>query len=171
MTNFAELRDQAKALGINTYQMSKAAIEEAIGAASDGGIAPVKKGAKSWRWRNRFEVDGKDPNFRYRFVSREESVMREKMADGWEFVSPLTGVPGEHINPRQIADGEPLDGAHTYRDMVLMALPEEKAKLRDAAVADRTRQQTVGLKKRLQSDMKNPGGPAAEVHGNITIID
>lgn len=171
MSEYADLRAQAKSLGINTFQMSKDAMREAIAAAHGGGIEPVKRGNKSWKWRNRLDVRDKKKDFRYRFVSREESNLRDKMADGWEFVNPVTGIPGEHVDPRQVADGEPLEGAQTYRDLVLMALPEEMAKLRDEAVREMTRQQTVGLKKQLQSDLRNSEGATAEVHGNITIIE
>lgn len=170
MSEYAELRAQAKSLGINTFHMSKDAMLEAIAAAEAAGIKPVKKGNKSWAWRNRLDVANKDSKFRYRMVSREETNLRDKMADGWEFVNPVTGIPGEHIDPRQIADGEPLEGAQTYRDLVLMALPEEKAQQRDAAVAELTRQQTAGLKNMAQSEARKIG-PDAEVHGSITIIE
>jgi hypothetical protein len=170
LSNFKELRDQAKALGINTFHMSKSAIEGALAAADAGGLEPEpvkKKGRTSWRWRNRLELDGKDPRFRYRFCSRDESNLRDRLADGWDFVNPSTCLPGEHVDPRQVADGVPLDGALTYRDLVAMAIPEELAADRDAQLREATRQQTVNLKRQAQSDA--PAG--AEVHGNITIIE
>ena len=75
---FRELRDQAKALGINTFQMSKIALREAIAAATidvveqEAPPAPQpKKAGDSWTWRDRFAVRGKDPNYRYRFVDTD----------------------------------------------------------------------------------------------------
>jgi len=181
---YQELRNEAKTLGINTFQMSKSALREAITAATidivEQGLpaaapAPKKAGA-SWRWRNRFEVEGKDPNFRYRFVDTDESNLRDKVEDGWRFVHPSTGVPGEHIDPKQVADGDPLSGAQTYRGMALMALPEDRAKARDQAVRAATEGQTVNLKGRLAQELSrtDEGGKAsipADVHGKITIIE
>ena len=182
MSEMSELRAEAKALGINSFQKSKSALREAIAAATidivEQGLPTTpsspkapKKAGNTWKWRNRFEVNAKDPNFRYRFVDTEESNLRDKLEDGWRFVTETQGISGEHIDPRQVSDGDPLSGVQSYRGMALMALPEERAKARDQAVRDATKGQTAGLKERLQQDLHNPSGPTAEVHGKITIVE
>lgn len=187
--NYEELKKQAKELGISPWGMKKTDLREAIFNATIGIVSETeqaqapeappkttKKAGATWTWRNRFTVKEKDPNFRYRFVDLDENNLRDKLDDGWVFVHPTEGITGEHVNPKQVADGDPLDGVQTYRDMALMALPEELGQARDAAVKERTRAQTVGLKDRLKQDLArtDEGGAAphqAEVHGKITIVE
>lgn len=185
---YNRLRKEAADLGVFEKGMTAADIKEVLKVVRMDDDQRIKyeaekekakkKGKPSWTWRNRFEVKNKKAGYRYRFVDRTDaSNLSSKLDDGWEFVNRSTGIPGEHdFDYRDVADGQPIDSAHTYREHVLMALPEEVALERDKAVAALTERQTVDIKRRVQSDIGNMQdgsleGQSAPVEGKVTIIE
>ena len=137
--------------------------------------APVKKGRASWRPARKLDALNKAPGFRYRYVSTDYANLQKKLAEGWEFVNPSTGIPGQH-NPsaREIADGKNLDTVQKMRELVLMALPEEIALARDAYHAEKTRHRARALEKSLDQDLSKAASATgsrhtAVSHGSIKI--
>lgn len=110
-------------------------------------MSSEKKGNTSWRPAQMLDVKNKSEGFRYRMVNVDHANLDKKVAEGWEFVNGETGIPGEHIDPKKIVDGSKLDSTETYRDMVLMAMPEDTAQARDAYHENLTLNQTVNLKR------------------------
>lgn len=119
---------------------------------------PDKKGHSTWKPQSRLTVANKKPGFRYRFVDKDEMNIQRKLAEGWRFVNTSTGIPGEHVRPNVVGDDNPMDGAMTYRESVVMALPEETAKQRDAWVAERTDAQERDIVKNLKHEVERAGG-------------
>lgn len=135
----------------------------------------VKKGRASWRPARKLDALGKDPGFRYRYVSTDYANLQKKLSEGWQFVNTSTGVPGKH-NPtaREISDGKQLDTVQKYRELVLMALPEDLAKERDAYHAGKTSNRSQALEQRLQRDLDKAARDlgsthVAQAHGSIKI--
>ena len=124
---------------------------------------PDKK-KSTWRPAERLTINVKTPGYRTRWCDRDPMNIERKLAEGWRFVNATTGVIAEH-DPGK--DGDSLAGAKTYRELVLMALPEELGKERDKYIQEQTDLQAAGLKSRLEDEMKKGGG--AEVRGKITI--
>ena len=84
-------------------------------------------------------------------------------------------MPGKH-NPtaREISDGKQLDTVQKYRELVLMALPEDLAKERDAYHAGKTSNRSQALEQRLQRDLDKAARDlgsthVAQAHGSIKI--
>ena len=128
-----------------------------------------KKGKPSWKPAGTLEVFQKKPGFRYRWCDKDPQNIQRKVAEGWRHVNRETGLPVEHENP----DGETLTSSTEYRELVVMALPEDVAQERDAYFREKTRAQTVSLKDRLQDDLddaaKAHGAPRAKAEGTIVI--
>lgn len=125
--------------------------------------APVKKGKASWRPARKLDVLKKSPNFRYRYVSTDYANLQKKLAEGWQFVNPSTGIPGQH-NPsaREVSDGKTIDTVQKYRELVVMALPEDVAKERDAYHAQKVGHRAKALEDGLAHDLEK----AASAHGS-----
>ncbi len=125
---------------------------------------PVKKGKKSWSPpKDRLTVKP-IPGYRTRWCDKDESNIRNKTEQGWEIVDKVSGLPVEHDH-KEIQDGSKLTSAVTYREGVLMALPEELGKQRDEWVATTTDQRTAGLKEGVERKV----GGAAKITGKIVI--
>ena len=125
-----------------------------------------KKGRKSWKPAAMLDVTNKASGFRYRWRNDDDAHLERVKNEGWVFVNKETGIPAEHDHPDKIGDGKPLDSIIKYRDMVLMALPEDLAEERDAYYREQTRRQTVSLKNKARDEIKKTG---AEVTGKIII--
>jgi hypothetical protein len=133
-----------------------------------------KKGKSSWRPASMLDLSNKDPNYRYRWVSKEPGNMMKKTAEGWVPANKINGGgSAEHLAPGLIQDGKQLDGNINYRESVLMVIPEEKAKERDSYFSDQTARQTLSLKS-MADEMNEKSAQAHRVaargiHGSITI--
>lgn len=164
--SFTDLRALAKDLGINAFQMGKAdlkrAIEDHMG---------IKRGRPRWKPANLLDVDRKSDGWRYRWVENTPENIAKKRRERWDFVPKEDTA--EHDTPDHVGDGSPLTSVTEIRDMVLMRIPEEDAKERDAYYAELTRKQTVGLKDAVQEEMtraaSESGARGATVHGKIII--
>lgn len=159
-----ELRAECRKRGISASK--KATKLELLGFL---GVKQEKKGKASWKPAQKLDVRNKDPNFRYRFRDKDPQNIQRALAEGWEFVNPITGIPGEHIDPED--SQKDLTSTTEYRELTLMALPEDIAQARDEHFQELTRRQTVGLKDRLQSDLDKdaPEGHRTSATGTIVI--
>lgn len=134
----------------------------------------VKKGKSSWRPAARLDLRNKDPNFRYRWVTKEQDNLNRKALEGWVPANSINGGgSAEHLAPGLVNDGKSLTGTTEYRESVLMVIPEEKAKERDAYFSEQTAKQTLGLKS-MAEQMNEKSAQAHRVaargiHGSITI--
>lgn len=132
-----------------------------------------KKGRKSWSPAQKLAITDQDPGFRYRWCEKDQANLDKKLAEGWAFVDPTKGLKADHLRPEHVSDGKPQQGAKEYRELVLMALPEEVAQARDRYFQDRTDQQTLGLNAELRRDLKDAarkhGVESAEVYGKTVI--
>lgn len=133
----------------------------------------TKKGKKSWAPAQKLQVLNKSKDFRYRWRDNDQANLERAKAEGWVFVNKETGIPGEHDHPQGTEDGIPLSDAKTYRELALMALPEEDGKARDEYFSKLTDKQTVGLKDQLDRNLDNEAGKArserAKSYGSIII--
>lgn len=130
-----------------------------------------KKGNISWNPAQKLAVKNKDPNFVYRWCWNDPQNIETKLDEGWIKVDKVKGIRAEHDHPHEIGDGIPLDSTKTYRELVLMALPLERKEARDRWVQERTDQQTRGIKRELDSNLRgHPQAPAdASTYGRVII--
>ena len=131
-----------------------------------------KKGNPSWSPATRLDVRNRRAGFRYRWCDKDPANIEKKLAEGWVFVNKTSGLPGELERRDQPHDGSDLTTTKTYRELVLMALPEDIGLARDRYVADQTRKQTVGLKADAERTNRSAGQgiPTAQpLHGTIVI--
>lgn len=91
--------------------------------------------------------------------------MLKKRAEGWERASRSDAV---HDRPHGVESGvgSPADVLE-YRDMVLMKLPEEVAREREAYYRTQAQQQLSGLQSRATNEIRAKTG--AMVNGSIQI--
>ena len=202
LAEFHAVKRQAKAAGIATHGKTQAQIVELMAQAgvavkehdtteaelvSQGFRAEIaalaepkevltevpKKGNASWNPATRLELRGKKPGWRYRWCDKDPANIEKKLAEGWVFINKTTGLPGELERRDQPHDGSALTTTKTYRELVLMALPEDIGLARDRYVADQTRKQTVGLKadaeRTNRSAAQGSGVAPASLHGTIVI--
>ena len=133
-----------------------------------------KKGKKSWLPAKTLALRNKKEGYRYRFVTKDDLRIQNKIEEGWVPVNRSTGIPAELTEDARrgdVRDGNALTGVMEYREFVVMALDEETAKARDAYYDGQTQKQTAGLKNRLVDKAQRGAsrGPAAPIHGKITI--
>ena len=127
----------------------------------------VKKGNASWKPHQALELTKRDPNFRYRWVNKDEVNMDRKLNEGWVFASKNEAT---HLRLKTVEAGSGEVGAQIgYRDVVLMKIPEEQAKAREAYYAERTAEQTKGLKGAINSKLRAGSDKSAGATGEITI--
>ena len=125
-----------------------------------------KKGRSSWKPASTLTAHS-IKGFRTRWTNKDPMVVQRKEAEGWVRVNAETGLTTEHEHPGDIASGKPLTSTLEYRELFLMALPEEVAQARDEYFTEKTDAQSAGLVRNLKKDMSEGG--AAEVHGKIII--
>ena len=129
---------------------------------------PKKKGKKTWAPAAMLGVVDRKPGFRHRWVNKDPMNLQRKQAEGWIMADSTTG--SEHEHPGQVEDGKPLTSITEYRELVLMAVPEDIAKSRDDYFREKTEKQTAGLKKSLQSDIDATGVSGTEAtYGKVVI--
>jgi hypothetical protein len=133
-------------------------------------IDSAKKGKPTWKPAQMLStVKGVRPGHTPRWVSREPGNLEKKIAEGWTPVNGTTMPSVEHRKPGQVQDGVDLSSAKTYRDLVLMTLPNDQVEARREYFAERTARQTVGIKRELQEKGTKTGGAASNFHGTIVI--
>jgi hypothetical protein len=130
---------------------------------------PRKKGKPTWKPAAMLDVVDKKKGFRMRWASNDPLNLQRKKAEGWVMANKETGIDAEHEHPEKTGDGHSMTSVTEYRDLVLMALPEELGKARDEYIEERTELQTMNLKRNLEDDLKNKKGKSADTYGKIVI--
>lgn len=134
--------------------------------------AEKKRGNASWAPAKKLELYNKKDGFRYRWCVSDPYNIMKKQAEGWVHATAETGLKPEHDRVETVSDGKPLDTVTEYRELTLMALPEDVALARDAYIAAETDKQTVGRVADLRKKVAEatPAGvlPAA-VHQKVVI--
>ncbi len=128
----------------------------------------TKKKGTAFQKRDRLSVAKKPENFRLRWCDRDEVNIANRLEDGWVFVDKTKGIP---VEADEQLDGSVPDGVHVRRELVLMALPEELGKERDAMIAADASRQVEGIKRKAQANMAQNAGPDATVYGSVKIIE
>lgn len=129
-------------------------------------VGRPKKGKPTWKPAAMLDVPEKVPGFRLRWCDKDALNLQRKKAEGWIMANEINGIHAEHDHPEKTGDGHSMTSVTEYRDLVLMALPEDLGKARDKYFNEKTEQQTRGLKRDLEEEMS---GGSAEVHGKIVI--
>lgn len=131
----------------------------------------AKKGRPSWNPAAMLDVVNPTPGFRHRWVDKDPANVQKKIAEGWVMANEINGHTAEHEHPDKMGDGAPLTSAKEYRELVLMAIPEETAQARDEFYREKTEQQTAGLKRNLQQDIDETGVSGVEATFGKIVID
>jgi len=143
-------------------------IETGVGALAEsvrGRKKVAKKGNRRWAPAAPLGIKAKDPSNRLRWVHAEPANMLKKRAEGWEQASVGDAV---HDRPNGVESGSGTPaGVLEYRDMVLMKMPEEMAREREAYYRNASQEQVSGLKTRAKRDIRAKTGVTVE--GDITI--
>lgn len=130
----------------------------------------AKKGKRSWNPGQYLDVDKKAKGkFRYRFVVDDPQEIRKRLQQGFVFVNPITGVPGDSTHEGRVGAEKKLDTTQKVRELVLMALPNEDGKLHDEWVNDQTRKQTINLPTEAHARFDGSLGSRAPVYGRTVI--
>lgn len=128
-------------------------------------VTPVKKGNASWKPHQALSLKNTAPGMRYRWANKDDLNLERKLAEGWDFADSGEAF---HSRPKTVEAGRGTASSRTeYRDLVLMKTPEENARARADYYAQRTSEQTEGLKGRLESRLRSGG--AARATGEIVI--
>ena len=124
----------------------------------------TKKGKKSWKPAQRLKVAGKNPDYEYRWIdATDQDNLRRKQEDGWVPVSELHGHTAEN------GEKHPTSVLET-RGSVLHAIPKEDHQLHREYFQNKTKKQTVGLKKNLLNEAERASpGASRSIHGTIVI--
>lgn len=130
-----------------------------------GRAKPAKKGNRSWTPAAPLAIRSKDPASRLRWVHTDPANMLKKRAEGWEQANRHDAI---HDRPNGVESGIGAPtGVLEYRDMVLMKIPEEMAREREAYYREVSQQQLSGLTARARNDIQARTG--AVVDGDIKI--
>ena len=128
----------------------------------------VKKGKRSWKPAKVLDVHISDEmrkKVRPRWRDKDAQNIQRAQAEGWEFFDPSKGLSAEHDHSST--------SVPEYRELILMALPEEIGEARDEHFQEKTRQQTRGLKNRLQKNLdktaQEEGGYRTSATGRVVI--
>lgn len=125
----------------------------------------AKKGTRSWQPAAPLAIKSRDPNTRIKWVSTDPANMLRKRAEGWE---PAMAGDASHARPNGVDNGKGIPaGVTEFRDMVLMKMPEEMARERDAYYQKRAADQLGAIKNRAKTEIRNATG--VPVDGEITI--
>ncbi len=126
-------------------------------------VKPAKKGNRSWQPAS-YEVLNKKPGYGYRKVAAGTDSIAKHLAEGWEFESAANGADTVLTGGNRVFGGTRLDTVRGGADFVLMRIPEETLKQRNAYFNKRAEAQmsTVG-----QNLAEQKG--EAKAHGETTI--
>lgn len=137
----------------------------ALAAGDESAKKPKKKGNRSWRPAAPLGLKAKNPNFRMKWGHTDPARMMRAQAEGWVPADPGDAV---HDRPSGVDAGKGAPSSITeYRDMVLLKMPEEMAKERDAYYREAASSQLNGIKTRAKKEIRQQTGVAIE--GSVTI--
>src|SRR3546814_962132 len=92
--------------------------------------APPKKGKASWAPARMLDLEGKMPGYRYRWCDIDPANLRKQEAEGWVIATRENGLLASHDDPGLVHGGKSADTTVQYRDVIVMASPEEQAQAR-----------------------------------------
>ena len=134
-------------------------------------MTEVKKGNAAWKPAHHLPLNNTPPGYRPKWCWDDPGNIGRLEAEGWLHPSQVPGgVEAEREDRKGINDGKNLTASEKkYRELRLMYLPEDVAKAREAYHAARTRKQTEGMKKNLQSDLNTGSNTPVNAQGKIII--
>jgi len=100
-------------------------------------------------------IDGLDrERFAYRWTSKDPSIIRKRIAEGWTFVKEADGdhVLHRRSKDRSLEDGSALTSETEYRDVVMMKLPMARANARRRYFQKKTDRATEMVNREAQSE-------------------
>ena len=109
----------------------------------------------------------KNPAFVYRYCTKEEARpgnIRKKIAEGWEIDTELSKKM-VRISPT-INDGKPLDSTLQIREMIVMRMPIELKKSRDAYFAKLNGGNSNGTQENFDVEVQKLSGGQTKAYGN-----
>jgi hypothetical protein len=127
-------------------------------------VKTTKKSNKSWSPFRSGLVLNQDPHFSYKKVADRNESISKHIHEGWEFVKALDGDKA-YVGKEgtRIFDGQRLDGVQGGPDWVLMKLPKEMVKQRNAYYNDIST-------RRMQSLIGDANKSGANItHGSLEI--
>lgn len=134
---------------------------------SEATAPTVKKGKPTWSPANVDDVFDKEEGYRYRKVNKDPRNMAKKLAEQWEVVSDVNGgETKQEVGYGRIDAGKPLTSVRESYDTVLMRMPEEIAKERDAYINNENARRVAGLKRQTKEEL---GSSNAPTHGSISM--
>lgn len=121
--------------------------------------APIKKGNRSWKPASTVNFSNMEPGFRYKCVLNKPERISRHEQEGWEIVS-RKGAAGTNIPSESLERlGRSVDTTVKVRDTVLMRMPEEFAKEREAYYNQRTQRRTKALREEAEQQVRATGAP------------
>lgn len=127
----------------------------------------LKKGKPTWKPANVDEIFDKEDGYRYRKVNKDPNNFARKLAEQWEVVSDTAGSATKmESGYGRLDDGKPLTSVRENRDSILMRMPEDIAKERDAYINGKSARQVSGLRKQAEKSLSENGAPT---HGSISM--
>lgn len=96
----------------------------------------------SWKPASLLDVQGKDPNYTYRWVSKSKIDSGKATAEGWEVVKTSTTGPKAPAKD-STKDGSPLDTTVQRREMILCRMPLEMKEARAKYYQDRAAENAI----------------------------
>lgn len=134
---------------------------------SEATVPAVKKGKPTWNPANVDDVFDKEGGYRYRKVNKDPRNMAKKLAEQWEIISDVNGnTTKQEVGYGRIDAGKPLTSVRESYDTVLMRIPEDVAKERDAYINNENQRRVSGLKRQTKEEL---GSSNAPTHGSISM--
>lgn len=127
---------------------------------------PLKKGSSTWKPSNVLDVFDKEPGYRYRVVEKSARNIAKKKHEGWEMVSAIQSPNTGNLTGNYLDKGTAMTSVLEGFDYVIMRIPEELAKERDAYYNSENDRKISALKREAGSDLSKSGAP---IHGSITL--
>jgi hypothetical protein len=126
---------------------------------------------KEWKSPDKLIIDRK-PGWRYHYVRKDQVARRLEEGNGWEIC---------YKNKQQNPESTSMDGACHYRGLILMCMPEDLAKQRDAWYINKHQKRlrasasgaslVAAAKKASGNMIDSHGNPLTGVLGNTVITD
>ncbi len=131
-----------------------------------------KTGRRSWKPAQLLTVKNKTPGYGYSWVEKDSDNVRRKLEEGWVHVTKTAGFSDvTHERPEGVEDGGPMCSDDTeYRELVLMAMPDDIVEARKEYQAEKVREAThQSAKGEVAAAVgKLGGGDAPKLHGGLT---
>ena len=166
--SWPQLRALAKSKDINSFGIGRDTLTELLTKA-EVDPDPPKKGKPSWAPARMLDLHKKIDGFRYRWCDTDPGNLTKKQAEGWIFVNRETGHPVEHDDPNLMHGGTAPDGSLRYRDLVVMALPEELGQARDEFYQEITDNAVKQVNENAAANIEKVGPLATTRKGNLEI--